>query len=337
MAFKEVAIRLLGAEGSASLLIDPFGESAVQYFTRYWSLSEQNTLSLPLTPIILINRLVWLLIGVFIFIATYRWFSFSQTPFAIRLKTNKSESVTKDNFGSIIKINLIKPKFDFSFFQQIKTSWKLSQTDFYFIIKNGAFISIVIAGIVFIAAILLQMNPQTDTKTLPVTWVILGFPVFFFSFLIQILTFLYAGILVHRAKNSKISDLISVAAVPNWVLLFSKLLALVKMQLLLLSLIMAVGIAIQTYSNYYHYEIGHYLFDLLAVHLIGFIIWAFLSLLVQSMFSNVYLSLFLLILFVLGVSQLPSLGIENFAFRFNESPNADFFLKYSDMSGYGHP
>ena len=82
--FKEIVIRLLGAEGSASLLIDPFGESAVQYFTRYWSLSEQNTLSLPLTPIILINRLVWLMIGVFIFIATYRWFSFSKNPFSIR-------------------------------------------------------------------------------------------------------------------------------------------------------------------------------------------------------------------------------------------------------------
>jgi ABC-2 type transport system permease protein len=334
--FKEIAIRLVDSEGLMSLLIDPFGESAVQYFTSYWSLSEQNTLSLPLHPIILINRLVWLLIGVFIFIATYRWFSFSKNPFSIRLKTKKGERETKDNFGSIIKINLIKPKFDFSFIQQIKTSWKLSQTDFYFIIRSGAFISIVIAGIIFIAAILLQMNPQTDTKTLPVTWVILGFPVFFFSFLIQILTFLYAGILVHRAKNSKISDLISITVVPNWVLLFSKLLALVKMQLLLLSLIMAVGISIQIYSNYYHFEIGHYLFDLLAIHLIGFIIWAFLSLLVQSMFSNVYLSLFLLILVLLGISQLPSFGIENFAFRFNESPNADFFLKYSDMSGYGH-
>ncbi|MBE2278895.1 MAG: hypothetical protein IAE91_00755 [Ignavibacteriaceae bacterium] len=334
--FKEIVIRSLGVEGSAYLLIDPFGESAVQYFTRYWSLSEQNSLSLPFTPIILINRLVWLVIGVFFFIATYRWFSFSQNPISIRLKTNSSERVIKNNFGSIIKIDLMQPKFDFSFFQQIKTSWKLSQTDFYFIIKSGAFISIVIAGIIFIAAILMQMNPQTDTKTLPVTWVILGFPVFFFSFLIQILTFLYAGILVHRAKSSKISDLISITVVPNWVLLFSKLMALVKMQILLLSLIMIVGIAIQTNSNYYHFEIGHYLFDLLVIHLIGFIIWAFLSLLVQSIFSNVYLSLFLLTLILLGISQLPSFGIENFVFRFNESPNSDFFLKYSDMSGYGH-
>ena len=333
---KEISTRLLGAEGLVSLLIDPFGESAVQYFTQYWNLSEQNINPLPLQPIIFINRFVWLFIGVIIFASIFRWFSFSQDPFSIRLKTKKSERITKENFGSIIKINLIKPKFVFSFFQQIKTSWKLSQVEFIFIIKNGAFISIVIAGILFIAAILLQMNPQTDTKTLPATWVILGFPVFFFSFLIQILTFLYAGILVHRATNSRISDLISTTAVPNWVLLFSKLLALVKMQIVLLSLILVVGISIQLNANYYQFEIHHYLFDLYIIHLIGFIIWALVSLLIQSIFSNTYLGLFVLILMILGISQLSSLGVENFAFRFNESPNTDFFLKYSDISGYGH-
>ncbi len=333
---KEVVVRLAGSEGLASLIIEPFGENATQYLTRYWTLEEQNTLSLPLQPIILYNRLVWFFIGTTIFMAIYYRFSFSQGAFSLNLKTPKSESVTKNNFGSIIKVNLPKIKFDYTFFRQIQTAWKMSQTDFIFIIRSGAFISIVIAGILFLNVILLQMNPQTDTKTLPVTWVILGFPVFFFSFLIQILTFLYAGILVHRAQSSRISDLISVTPVPNWVLLFSKFLALVKMQMLLLSLIMVVGIAIQLNSNFYDFEIGHYLFDLFVIHLISFVIWAFLSLLIQSIFTNTYLSLFLLILGALGVSQLPSLGIESFVFRFNESPNADFFLKYSDINGYGH-
>jgi len=334
--FKEVAMRLFGNEGLISFLTDPFGESIVQSYTRFWRLSEQNTFALPLKPIFFVNRLVWLLVGATIFAATYNWFSFSQTLSPFGLKSKKSKSLYKDNFGSIIKINLIKTRFSFSFFQQIKTSWKLSQIDFIFIIKNGAFISVMIAGIAFISAILLQMNPQTDTKTLPVTWVILGFPVFFFSFLIQILTFLYAGVLVHRAKNARFSDFISAAAVPNWVLLLSKFIALVKMQLLLLSLIIIVGILIQIKSNYYHFEIRHYLFDLFAIHLIGFTIWAFASLFIQSLFSNIYLGLFMLIMGALGISQLPSLGIESFVFRFNGSPNADFFLKYSDMNGYGH-
>lgn len=333
---KEIAQRVIGSEGLFSFLTDPFGESTTRYFTRYWDIAAQNSLPLPLSPVLFINRAVWSLVGLLIFMAVFRWFSFSRQPWSMSLKSKKSESVTKDNFGSILKVDLIKTRFDFSFWERLRTSWQLSQTDFKFIIKNGAFISIAIAGVLFVAAILLQMNPQTDTKTLPMTWVVLGFPVFFFSFLIQVLTFLYAGVLVHRAKHVRMAGLIAVTAVPDWVLLLSRLLALVKMQVLLLLIIMVAGIAIQINSGYYHLEIGHYLFDLLVIHLIGFVIWAFLSLLVQSVFSNTYLSLFLLLLFSLSLSQLPSMGIGSFVFRFNESPGADFFLHYSDMNGHGH-
>jgi ABC-2 type transport system permease protein len=332
---KEIVTSFAGSESIFGFLSDPLGESPIQYFTRYWNLSEQNTFALPLKPMVYINRAVWLFAGVALFLSAFRWFSFSNKSLSF-FKRKSGEHQTKDNFGSIIKINLKERLFDFSVLHQIKTSWKLSQTDFIFIIKNNGFISIVFIGIIFIAGILLQMNPITDTKILPVTWVILGFPVFFFSFLIQILTFLYAGVLVQRANQAHFSDLISTTAVPNWVLLFSKFLALVKMQLLLLSLIMVAGIAIQINSNYYHFEIGHYLFDLMVIHLIGFIIWTFLSLLIQSFSGNNYVGFFLLILASLGMSQLPSVGITNFIFRFNESPNGDFFLKYSDMSGYGH-
>ncbi|MBK9631219.1 MAG: hypothetical protein IPO62_09160 [Saprospiraceae bacterium] len=287
-------------------------------------------------PIVYYNRLVWLFASIIIFTIGYRWFSFSQKPLALSLKTKKRETRTKDNFGSIIKVNLIKPKFNFTFLQYLKTSWNLSQVDLIFILKSGSFISIAIAGVLFLIAILLQINPQTDTKILPVTWTILGLPMIFYSFIVQILTYLYAGILVHRAKQSRISDLISVTAIPNWVLLFSKFLALVKMQIVLLILVMLVGIVVQINKAYYQFEIGHYLFDLFAIHLIGFIIWAFVSLLVQSMFNNTYLSLFLLILGTLGISELPNLGVDKFVFRFNESPNSGFFLQYSDLNGYGH-
>ncbi|MBK9631156.1 MAG: hypothetical protein IPO62_08820 [Saprospiraceae bacterium] len=226
----EIVLRIAGIESLTSFLLEPFGNNATQSITRHWTLSEQNTLPLVLQPIVYYNRLVWLFASIIIFTIGYRWFSFSQKPLALSLKTKKRETRTKDNFGSIIKVNLIKPKFNFTFLQHLKTSWNLSQVDLIFILKSGSFISIAIAGVLFLIAILLQINPQTDTKILPVTWTILGLPMIFYSFIVQILTYLYAGILVHRAKQSRISDLISVTAIPNWVLLFSKFLALVKMQ-----------------------------------------------------------------------------------------------------------
>lgn len=333
---KEITLRLFGHKIFFSNLFDPFGENITQIYSQFWSLTEQNHHLLQIEPILLINRGIWLSIAIIIFIATYRWFSFHQNALHFGLKKNKIQRLTKDNHGNIIKINLNEAKLDFSFLQQLKNIWKLAQVDFKFIIKNGAFLSIVIAGMIFVAVILLQMNPQTDTKTLPTTWMILGLPVFFFSFLIQILTFLYAGVLMHRAKAARFLDLISTTPVPNWVLLSAKFLALLKMQIVLLSIIMLVGIAVQIQQSYYHFEIGHYIFDLFFIHLIGFIIWAFAALFIQSLFETSYFALFILLLAALGISQLPSLGIESYVFRFNESPNADFFLHYSDMNGYGH-
>jgi ABC-2 type transport system permease protein len=47
------------------------------------------------------------------------------------------------------------------------------------------------------------------------------------------------------------------------------------MQIVLLAVIMIAGIAIQSYNGYYNFEIGHYLFELYAIKLIHFVIWAF--------------------------------------------------------------
>jgi ABC-2 type transport system permease protein len=333
---KEILLRFNFGNTHIHLIIDPFAETVINFYTRYWTITEKNSMASPIQPEFFYNRVFWLLIASLNMLLLVRWFTFSPNAISFSRKKAQNKPKIQHTFGGMINSKLPRTNFDFSFFASLKTSWKLSSIDFNFIIKSGAFISIIITGTIFIGALLFQINPQTETKTLPLTWVILGFPVFFYSFLIQILTFLYAGILVHQAKNVRFYDLVAVTPVSNWVLLFSKFLALLKMQLFLLFFIMITGIGVQLSGGHHQFEINHYLFDLLAIHLIGFVTWSFLSLLVHSLISNTYLGLFLLILFTLGISQFPTLGIENFVFRFNESPNADFYLKYSDINGYGH-
>ncbi|HEX8039437.1 MAG TPA: aminopeptidase, partial [Chryseosolibacter sp.] len=58
-------------------LLDPFGIKTFQYVTRYWTPSEQNTLLVPLTGIMLYNRLLWIAAGVVALVITYHGFSFN--------------------------------------------------------------------------------------------------------------------------------------------------------------------------------------------------------------------------------------------------------------------
>ena len=50
----------------------------------------------------------------------------------------------KNNFGGITKVNLPKITIDFSFKNDIKKLWDLSNLDFLFIVKSWPFIIIVI-------------------------------------------------------------------------------------------------------------------------------------------------------------------------------------------------
>lgn len=338
LIFREAALKLTGGaeSGIAFLMLDPFCETATYFYAVNITAAEINLMNIPFGSLIIVNRLIWITISFVILFIINQKFSFSQNKISFKLRKLIPQQFTKNNIGSIIKIILPKVNYRFDFIQHIKVTWKLSGVNFKCIISSGSFLSILIAGSLFVLIILLQMNPQYETRILPVTWVMLAFPVFFFSMLINLMTFLYAGVLIHRDKTSRVTELVDITPVPDWVLLLSKFIALVKMQMLMLSVLLIAGISVQIYSGYYNFEIMHYLFDLFVIHLTGFVIWTFAALFIQTLIPNQYLSLIILTAAYFFIPQLPQIGIEKLIFRFNQNPEPDFYLKYSDLSGHGH-
>ncbi|MBI1192330.1 MAG: hypothetical protein GC205_04050 [Bacteroidetes bacterium] len=343
---REAAMRAMGGT-SAGLLLDPLGDAPTQAVVRYWTPEEALVHGLPFSGALLANRLFWLVLGAIGFAAAYRSFSFSQVAalwgWPARLTKTSLRSLPKlegglqvrQRQGALLRVVLPPIVFNHALGAQARTAFQLAWLDLQFIAQSGAFVSIVLAGIVFVGVLLFQINPQTDTKVLPATWFILGFPVFFFSFLIQLLTFLYAGVLVQRARAARMADLVAVTPVHNLTLWASKFLALVGMQSLLLSLLLLLGIGTQLYQGYSDIQLGQYMFSLFVFHGIGFVVWALMALFVQTLVASVYPALFLLILLWLGVGELPSLGISEHVFRFNDVPHSDSFLYASDLSPRG--
>jgi len=311
-------------------ILDPFGDSSIYYYTRYWTVSEQNELYLPIKGVVIYNRLIWGAVGIALFTTIYKLFRFSQNAFTINFNKKDSKRTTKSNFGGIVKINLPKINLNFSLKNELKSLWKLSNIDFLFIIKSWPFISIVLVGLLINLVGLFELGNIFGTATLPRTWRMLQAGSSF-TLAINICTFLYAGILIHRSRISNINQLIDTTPIPNWVLLGSKFLAILKMQLVLLSLIMITGLLFQTYQGFYDYEIGHYIYELLVLNLIYFIIWAFLAFLVQTLISNPYVGLFVMVVLLIGIPLTQLAGIEQSIFKYSQGPG----FSYSDMNGYG--
>ncbi|WP_088323417.1 ABC transporter permease/M1 family aminopeptidase [Polaribacter tangerinus] len=311
--------------------LDPFGDAAVSYYTKYWTVSEQNELQIPIKELIIYNRLLWLLISSVIFGFVYKYFKFSQNAISISFRKSKGARVTKSNFNGITKIDLPKVTHNYTFKSQLKAMWHLSKVDFKFIFKSMPFISILVVGILLLIGSLFTVGEIFGTKTLPVTWQMLAGGNVFSSLIINLCTFLYAGVLVQRASTAKMSHLIDSAPIPNWVLLFSKLIALVKMQFVLLAVIFVSGILYQTYNGYYNFEIWHYLQELYLLDFLNYLVWAFLAIFIQTLVKNQYLGLFILLIIAVGTPFLSLIGIEQFIFKYNAGPG----FSYSDMNGYG--
>ena len=331
-SFLDGALGNIDHEELAALL-DPFGNSALAYYGRYWELSQINENLLPIKGLVIYNRLIWLGVSAIILSLVYIKFDFNQSPITFSLRKRKAERAVKNNFASSRRFRLSPVAFNFSFIHNLKSTWTLSNVEFRYILKNWMFISIILAAIVLIGYQQIEQPQQYGFKLLPVTWQMLSIPTFLFSGIINMLTYLYAGMLVHRAKTAKLDQLIDSTPIPNWSLLLSKFLAILKMQFVLLTLIIVMGIAAQAYQGYYNFEIPQYLFKLYVLNFVGHVIWAFASVFVQTVLTNPYLGFFILILGSMGIDILPEFGIESKVFQFNETP----ILDYSDMNGYGAP
>ncbi len=313
-------------------MLDPFGSLANNYYTEYWTIYERNENPLPFGDIILYNRLLWTGIGLLIFGFVYRTFSFEQEAFSFSFfRKKEGQAVTKKNFGSIMAVKLPKVNLNFSLIEQIKTAWIISNQDLKYIIKSWAFIIITIFGLLFSLATIAVSSEIYGTDTLPVTWQMLEFPGLFFGLFINLLTFLYAGMLIHRSRTDKIDQLVHSTPAPNWAILLSKFFALVKMQGVLLLGIMFLGIGIQIYGGYYNFELDQYLFKLFGIELVHVVIWGLLALFVHTFFKNFYIGFFVLLVFSIGLNFLDQIGVEQMIFKYNQSPGT----AYSDMNGFG--
>ncbi|MEG0917985.1 MAG: hypothetical protein RSF68_13315 [Myroides sp.] len=312
-------------------LLEPFGNQALSYVAKYWTIDEQNTLLIPLDDVIVYNRLIWIGVGILALATTYFSFSFSQSPITIGRK-RKAERITKNNFGSIIKINLPKVSYNYSFVSNLKTAFRLSKFEFKSIVKNWIFISLMIILLIFILVSSYSLGEMFGTKTYPVTWKVIDLVKGNLDFFLSILVFLFSGVLLNNAQSSRMNLLIDATPVPNWSLLLSKFIALIEMVCVVFLVGILSGVLIQAYLGYYNFELGQYFSEFFGLQLIDYVILILLSLFIQAFFRNYFIGFF--IIFIV-VQMLPfaigKLGIEQAVFHLNSDPG----YSYSDMDGYG--
>lgn len=303
--------------------IDPFGTAALSKLANYWTAVEQNTLQIPLTGLILGNRVLWLSVALVIWVATY-----------LRFKTNYGgerrgggRSEGKPALSTSKKIPITEHR-DLRALRQLPG---LTWLNFKETVKNVYFSVIVLAGVLFLIMATQLLSALYGTETYPITALIAELTGGGFGLFMLIIITFYSGEVVWRERDANVHLIMDVLPIPDWLPMVAKLMALIMIQVLLAAVIMLTGIGVQVAQSYFHFELGVYFKELFLINLARYTLISILALTIQTLIVNKYAGHVVMILFYLVDTFSGQFGIEHNLFKYGRNPG----FTYSDMNGFG--
>ncbi|MGE5733349.1 MAG: M1 family aminopeptidase [Gemmatimonas sp.] len=319
-------------------LIDPFGLRAQSALTQYWSIAEKNSRLVPMTGVLLTNRLIWLGVAGAIFVAAYLRFRFAHSLSDTGSSRPSVEPVVAN--GMVVAAELVAPvrtkalpattpRFDAAArWLQFRSVFSRS---FWRIVRSRYFGAIVGGGLLYLVVAARAAGKLFGTTTWPVTYQMEGVLSGSFGIFILVITAFYSGELVWAERDVKLNQIYDATPIATWVTFLAKLAALAGVILTLLGVTMLAGIVTQAAQGYYHFEIPLYLQALLGVRFIEYLLIAVLAMTIHVVVNHKYLGHLLVILFYIAIGLLSGLGLEHGLFQYG----SDSGISYSDMNGWG--
>jgi ABC-2 type transport system permease protein len=308
-------------------LIDPFGTTAVARVTEYWPIIERNTRPFWPEGVYLLNRLMWCSFAIVGLLAGYWRFNFLAS---IDNGRTRVDSEPPQQLSS--KAVQTRQEPDFARHNLALLLCKMSWLNLRESTKNIYFLAIVLAGVLMMYASALELGAMYGTPTYPVTYLVLESISETFALFMFVVTTFYAGELVWREREARISQMLDALPLPNWLPLLSKLLALIGLQALLMLVVMLCGMSIQIAKGYFILEPGLYCQHLFGILLPGYALSAVLAIALQVLINQRYMAYFVMVVYYLFSITGTSLGIDNPMLIFGNVPS----MVYSAMNGYGH-
>tara|TARA_R110002033_G_scaffold169897_3_gene211385 strand:- start:178261 stop:181866 length:3606 start_codon:yes stop_codon:yes gene_type:complete len=312
-----------------SVYVDPFGETAHGYLTKYWSIDELNNNQLSLTGKFALNRLLWLGVAFVIFFVTL--FKFSYKGF---LNSSKKKA-TKEDKGEYVPSTLVSTITQvFNTKARRENLLSLSKIEFLSIVKETVFVILIVIGIVVAGFITYQSNQVYGTPSLPLTRYMVSQISNGISLFSVIILVIYAGEAVHRTRKNKTFEFYDALPVSNSTLYLSKIISLIGVAVVLTLLNIVVGVLYQTFNGYFNYELGMYFTYNFTKIFPSYIMTLLLAFFIHVLVNNKFLGHFIVIVIYIGLPLLLTLAFKtsNPLVIFGGTP--DSFL--SDLNGFGH-
>lgn len=316
-----------GGPGWLSVLIDPFGFTAFFGETMNWPVWRRNRELFPITPSFIANRLLWTTISLAMLALSYNRFNF-------RALSEKDTTPTPTPIAQTTSAITYRPLRTRTSGQHYhwQAFWRVLGLEAKTLFGNPVITTLIFTLWVFFNTVELFENLSNGpygVRSYATSGILAEQLVAMRPALLLIL--FYASELIHREKTTGIQPLIFGTPVSVTVFAIAKSLALVGWILVLTTIHIAIGVAVQWFSGFEYFEWGTY-FPLYYYAGFPLVLYAILILFIQALFPNKYLGMLIsgliIGIFIFG----RKLGLESHLARFATAPR----LRYSDFDGFGH-
>lgn len=307
-------------------MVDPFGSTAIQDITRYWTVADRNTQVVTLSGLLLANRVCWLAISLGVLGLAYWRFSFAE-------RSVRSVRAAKAAAGLSSTVAEIPPAtFRNDWIARIAQLRSQVRVDFFETVRSNVFIVLILVTLLNASvAVTLSAGEGFGLSSLPVTFNIVELlRGSMYAFLLGIIAF-YTGVMVWKERDAKLDEVYDALPQSNWTIFLGKLIAMMIIVTLVLCVGIVVGVIVQAVSGYTRFQLGLYATEILAIDLLSMFFFVMLSMLAHVLSPNKYIGYFLFIILVIANSFVWSaLEVSTRMVRYGSLPN----YVYSDMYGY---
>ena len=306
-------------------MLDPFGSSAFELITRYWTVDDKNTMLLPMHGVLLWNRLLWIAVSIGVFIFCYWRFSFTD---------RRAKATPKEENGAVAITHVALPAVTRA--DGPAAQWRrfrrIAWSDFTGILKGTAFMIVAGIGLINMFFGLAFSTSLYENEIHPVTYHVVDMIRGSFELFTMILIVFYSGLLVWKEREPKFDEVVDATPTALGVPLLGKFAALLMLLLVLLMGSALGGMIFQLVKGYTRLEPGVYLGLYILPGLVTYGIMAALSFTVHVLVNNKYVGygVFIAVIFLPGI-LLSALDINSNLASFNGAPG----IMYSDMNSYG--
>jgi len=336
-----IAAALIGGDAvqnsTVASAVDPFGLIPTQQLTRYWTVAEQNSQLVPLEGMVLMNRLLWVAVGILFTVGLYAAFRFSHLP-GRQTRSGDHEDAETQSLAEVTPTSIIH-SIDLPTVELLET-WALRrrqfvsmvQRSFLYVVRDVYFYAIVGACVIFLTVAAAYAGQMYGTPVQPVTYHVLDQLGGQFTFFMVILITFYAGELVWRERDVNVQQVHDAMPLPSALVLGAKSVGLGLVCAMLMLVLFTTGVGTQLSHGYTDIDFGLYLTELYGVDLIDFLLYAVLAITVQAVVNHKYIGHFIVVVFFTLLFFSGQLGIEHNLWQFGSDPG----MPYSDLNGYGH-